>query len=182
MATHSSALAWKIPRTGEPGGLPSMGLHKVRHDWCDLPAAAACYFSQGYLYSRGSCFPESCGEQIFKLKEYRELMEEVQAPVLLNHPTQETINTRVDLNISVWCCERKKKGVSYTANLEGYVVTSAIYFFLLPLRVILALIMVPAASDIQCLCSMTQPVLKTQQSMSHVSLIKISLGLILVQN
>ena len=46
-------------------------------------------------------------------------MEEVQAPVLLNHPTQETINTRVDLNISVWCCERKKKGVSYTANLEG---------------------------------------------------------------
>ena len=32
MATHSSILAWRIPGTGEPGGLPSMGLHRVRHD------------------------------------------------------------------------------------------------------------------------------------------------------
>ena len=32
MATHSSVLAWRIPGTGEPGGLPSLGLHKVRHD------------------------------------------------------------------------------------------------------------------------------------------------------
>ena len=31
MATHSSVLAWRIPGTGEPGGLPSMGLHRVRH-------------------------------------------------------------------------------------------------------------------------------------------------------
>ena len=32
MATHSSVLAWRIPGTGEPGGLPSMGMHRVRHD------------------------------------------------------------------------------------------------------------------------------------------------------
>ena len=32
MATHSSVLAWRIPGTGEPGGLPSLGLHRVRHD------------------------------------------------------------------------------------------------------------------------------------------------------
>ena len=32
MAPHSSALAWRIPGMGEPGGLPSMGLHRVRHD------------------------------------------------------------------------------------------------------------------------------------------------------
>ena len=32
MATHSSVLAWRIPRTGEPGGLSSMGSHRVRHD------------------------------------------------------------------------------------------------------------------------------------------------------
>ena len=32
MATYSSILAWKIPGTGEPGGLPSMGLHRVGHD------------------------------------------------------------------------------------------------------------------------------------------------------
>ena len=36
MATHTSVLAWRIPRTGEPGGLPSMGLHRVGHDWSDL--------------------------------------------------------------------------------------------------------------------------------------------------
>ena len=41
MAAHSSVLAWRIPGTGEPGGLPSMGLHRVGHDWSDL-AAAAC--------------------------------------------------------------------------------------------------------------------------------------------
>ena len=41
MATHSSVLAWRIPGMGEPGGLPSMGSHRVRHDWCDLAAAAA---------------------------------------------------------------------------------------------------------------------------------------------
>ena len=32
MATHSSVLAWRIPGTGEPDGLPSMGLHRVGHD------------------------------------------------------------------------------------------------------------------------------------------------------
>ena len=41
MATHSSVLAWRIPGMGEPGGLPSMGSHGVRHDWSDLTAAAA---------------------------------------------------------------------------------------------------------------------------------------------
>ena len=41
MATHSSVLAWRIPGTGEPGGLPSLGSHRVGHDWSDLAAAAA---------------------------------------------------------------------------------------------------------------------------------------------
>ena len=41
MATHSSVLAWRIPGTGEPGGLPSMGSHRVGQNWSDLAAAAA---------------------------------------------------------------------------------------------------------------------------------------------
>ena len=41
MATHSSVLAWRIPGTGEPGGLLSMGSHRVGHDRSDLAAAAA---------------------------------------------------------------------------------------------------------------------------------------------
>ena len=53
MATHSSVLAWRIPGTGEPVGLPSMGLHRVGHDWSDL--AALCQFKVynvmiGYTY------------------------------------------------------------------------------------------------------------------------------------
>ena len=40
MATHSSTLAWKIPWSEEPGGLLSMGSHRVRHNWSDLGAAA----------------------------------------------------------------------------------------------------------------------------------------------
>ena len=41
MATHSSVLGWRIPGTGEPGGLLSLGSHRVGHDWSDLAAAAA---------------------------------------------------------------------------------------------------------------------------------------------
>ena len=40
MATHSSVLAWRIPGTAEPGGLPSMGSHRAGQDWSDLAAAA----------------------------------------------------------------------------------------------------------------------------------------------
>ena len=40
MATHSSILAWRIPGTGDPGGLPSMGSHRVGHDCSNLAVAA----------------------------------------------------------------------------------------------------------------------------------------------
>ena len=46
MAIHSSVLAWRIPGTGEPGGLPSMGLHRVGHDRSDLAAAAVLFFQE----------------------------------------------------------------------------------------------------------------------------------------
>ena len=53
MATHSSVLAWRIPGTGKPGGLPSVGSRRVGHDWSDLAAAAAAGSLLGsldYLY------------------------------------------------------------------------------------------------------------------------------------
>ena len=49
MATHSSVLAWRIPGMGEPGGLPSMGLHRVGHDWSDL--AAICLLPSQFVQS-----------------------------------------------------------------------------------------------------------------------------------
>ena len=45
MATHSSVLAWRIPGTGKPGGLLSVGSHRVGHDWSDLAAVAATCFT-----------------------------------------------------------------------------------------------------------------------------------------
>ena len=50
MAAHSSVLAWRIPGTGEPGGLPSMGSHRFGHDWSDLAAAAARILILGFPY------------------------------------------------------------------------------------------------------------------------------------
>ena len=49
MATHSSILAWRIPGTGDPGGLLSMGSHRVRHDWSDLVVAVAKFVVHFYL-------------------------------------------------------------------------------------------------------------------------------------
>ena len=54
MATHSSVLAWRIPGTGESGGLPSMGLHRVGHDRSDL--AVAIQFSSVQALSRVRLF------------------------------------------------------------------------------------------------------------------------------
>ena len=55
MATHSSVLAWRILETGEPGGLPSVGPHRVGHDWSDL--AYTCKYFLVY-YMRGTKISE----------------------------------------------------------------------------------------------------------------------------
>ena len=48
-ATHSSVLAWRIPGMGEPGGLPSLGSHRVWHDRSDLAAAAETEITIGFI-------------------------------------------------------------------------------------------------------------------------------------
>ena len=55
MATHSSVLAWRIPGTGEPGELSSMGLHRVGHNGSNLAAVAAASGKQGKTTSEDSC-------------------------------------------------------------------------------------------------------------------------------
>ena len=56
MATHSSALAWRIPGMGDPGGLLSLGSHRVGHDWSDLAAAAAAFLQHQQLFDFLVCF------------------------------------------------------------------------------------------------------------------------------
>ena len=53
MATHSSILARRIPWSKEPGGLPSMGSHRLGHDWNDFAAAAAAAAAAVHRYQRG---------------------------------------------------------------------------------------------------------------------------------
>ena len=66
MATHSSVLAWRIPGMVEPGRLPSMGSHRVGHDWLDLAAAAAAaaaISSRAYQESSSlTCYPCSSSQ------------------------------------------------------------------------------------------------------------------------
>ena len=59
MGTHSSVLAWRIPGTAEPGGLLSMGSHRVGHDWSDLAAAAAAghYMGTSLVTQMVKCLP-----------------------------------------------------------------------------------------------------------------------------
>ena len=52
MATHSSDLAWRIPGTGEPGGLLTMGSHRVGHDWNDEGAAATLRHMSVFIFRR----------------------------------------------------------------------------------------------------------------------------------
>ena len=57
MATHSSVLAWRTPGTGEPGGLPSMGSHRVGHDWSVLAAAATDIMLTSISNFHHGCLP-----------------------------------------------------------------------------------------------------------------------------
>ena len=72
MATHSSVLAWRIPGTEEPGGLLSMGSHRVGHDWSDLAAAAAaaaimskpyCLMKCGFIITLHICYSQVLSSQ-----------------------------------------------------------------------------------------------------------------------
>ena len=66
MATHSNVLAWRIPGTGEPGGLPAMVSHRIRHDWSDLADLAVSLFGykwKSHLYPK-TYDPASTGLQV----------------------------------------------------------------------------------------------------------------------
>ena len=62
MATHSSVLAWRIPGMGEPGGLPSMELHRIGHNWSDLAAAA---WQILFLKKKKNCFPGNSSPSLY---------------------------------------------------------------------------------------------------------------------
>ena len=98
MAIHSTVLAWRIPGTGKPGGLPSMGSHRVRHDWSDLAAAAT--EPHGSLWPQvdeckqgrpGFCW--SYMERICQLEALRSTEDEESGETIGSQITAETVVT-----------------------------------------------------------------------------------------
>ena len=89
MATHSSVLAWRIPGTAGPGGLLSMGSHRVRHNWSDLAAAAA------------SCFPQRLYKLIFSPTMYKDCLFSTYSATLVFH-TFENRRSDVGGDLSLW--------------------------------------------------------------------------------
>ena len=76
MVTHSSILAWKIPGTEEPSGLPSVGSHRVGHDWSNLAAAATFPFSRESSESRDQTQVSHIAGGFFTSWDTREVQED----------------------------------------------------------------------------------------------------------
>ena len=71
MATHSSVLAWGIPGTGEPGGLPSMGSDRVGHDLSDLAAAQHKPIPCQALFNTSSAIQNNLYKQLLLAEQKR---------------------------------------------------------------------------------------------------------------
>ena len=101
MATHSSVLAWRIPGMAEPGGLPSMGSHRVGHDWSDLAAAADIYSSVGKESACNSGNPGSISESGRSAGErigypFQDSWASLVVPLIKNPPAIRWIRPRFD--------------------------------------------------------------------------------------
>ena len=113
MATHSSVLAWRIPGTGNPGGLPSMGSHRVGHDWSDLAAAVVFSSIQPWLIFPSSapllgsiCSPQRTSDFLPTCREYSAVVptwqqsgaREFKEPV----PVVKQVNGRLRIQTQAW--------------------------------------------------------------------------------
>ena len=124
MATHSSVLAWRIPWMGEPGGLPSMGLHRVGHDWSDLAAAAAygvgCHFLLQGIFPTQESTPVSFASCIGRQVHYQGTTWKAwKAPKLSQYKKIANIASLYFLNI--FKIEKKTKGnILFKSTLKAF--------------------------------------------------------------
>ena len=116
MATHSSVLAWRTPGTGELGGLPSMGLHRVGQDWSDLAAAAFSYDSKSVMFNI-CCLYRQVKHYFIKIS------------------TQNDSNKVLLLKATSFYsdCQKiqKMKQLVFQRPCEGIIVSTTFYFFLI---------------------------------------------------
>ena len=117
MATHSSVLAWRIPGTGEPGGLPSLGSHRLGHDWSNL-AVAAYYINSDRGVFKISCevFPKVSCEWV------SEWMSEIDqlCPILWPH------GLKLNRLLHPWDSTGKNTGVGYHFLFQAIIPTQGL--------------------------------------------------------
>ena len=110
MATHSSILAWRIPGTGEPGGLPSMGSHRVGHEWSGLAAAGKEKDNLSTLWS--SLLHISRSDVFMHMAALGNCQDVCPSSAAINR------NPRVTILPLMMTSKRKKKKVGGTASRE----------------------------------------------------------------
>ena len=114
MATHSSVLVWRIKGTGEPGGLPSMGSHRVGHDWSDLAVAVAVLFGRKIMTNLDSILKS----KDITLSTKVHLVKAVVFPVVMYGCESWTIKKAECLRIDafeLWCWRRLPR-IPWTAR------------------------------------------------------------------
>ena len=129
MATHSSVLAWRIPGTGEPGGLPSMGSHRVGHDWSDLAAAAHIFYWWAIARQRGN-------SKIAPWEKFHRPLEMCQTRSLTFKPN--LLDKQIDLSLRKTAGGRGGGGrvvsVCYSCSALGVVICPEVSLWLLQLH------------------------------------------------
>ena len=123
MATHSSVLAWRIPGTGEPGGLPSVGSYRVGHDWSDLVVVVVITVVSNSLTPRTAALQASLSfpisQSLFKLTSIELVMpsnHQILCDYCLLLPSIFP-SIRVFSNESVLCIRWPKFGVSSSTSV-----------------------------------------------------------------
>ena len=143
MATHSSVLAWRIPGMAEPGGLPSMGSHRVGHNWSDLAAAAAT--SRICVHFFLPSWPLSKVIILFPFNFYSRLLSGLPASILAL--------CRKVLHINSWRDSTKIHSQCIANPLDHYLVEIPAYMYAM-----LFIYHYPTSADFSCLISSGPPI------------------------
>ena len=124
MATHSSVLAWRIPGMGEPGGLPSLGSHRVGHNWSDLAVAQIFLVAQTIknLQCRRPRFNLGVGKILWR-REWQSTP----------FSTGESHGQRNLAGYSPWGCEESATSEQLTLLLQQNIFSLFLMFYLVPM-------------------------------------------------
>ena len=104
MATHSSVLAWRIPWTEKPGGLPSVGSHRVGHNWSDIAAAAAADLVASQVRNQSQPWEPGTRHETFWRSEASCFMTQLHLPMTSSLYTKQDLANNWCVHVCVCVC------------------------------------------------------------------------------